>query len=52
MIKIDVLKKLVLGMHDSIGHGVDNNIIYEIVSHNSQFLFCFLNITHFVGIYE
>ena len=27
-------------------------IIYNIVSHNFLFLFCFLDITHFVGIYE
>ena len=40
------------GIHDSTGHGVDNIIIYNIVSHNSLFLICFLDITHFVGIYE
>ena len=52
MIKIDVFKKLLLGIHDSTGRGVDNNITYDIVSHNFQILFCFLYITHFVGIYE
>ena len=44
--------KLLHGIHDSTGHGVHNIIIYNIVSHNSLFLFCFLDITHFVGIYE
>ena len=52
IIKIDVLKKLFRGIHDSTGHGVHNIIIYNNVSHNFQFLFCFLYITHFVGIYE
>ena len=36
----------------STGHAVHNIISYIIVSHNSLFLFCFLDITHFVGIYE
>ena len=34
------------------GHDMHNIIIYNIVSHNSLFLFCFLDITHFVGICE
>ena len=42
----------IYGIHDSTGHGVHNIIIYNVVSHNSLFLFCFLDITHFVGIYE
>ena len=50
--KIDVYWKLLHVIHDSTGHGVHNIIIYNIVSHNSLFLFCFLDITHFVGIYE
>ena len=39
-------------MYDSTGHGVHNIIIYNIVPHNSLFLFCFLDITDFVGIDE
>ena len=39
-------------MYGSTGHCVHNIIIYNIVSHNSLFLFCFLDITHIVGIYE
>ena len=31
---------------------VHNIMIYNIVSHNFLFLYCFLDITHFVGIYE
>ena len=50
--KIDVFKKQWHGIHDSTGHGVHNIIIYNIISHNFQFLFCFLYITYFVGIYE
>ena len=46
------IKKLLHGIHDYTGHGVHNIIIYNIVSQNSLFLFCFLDITHFVGIYE
>ena len=46
------IKKLLHGFHDSTGHGVHNITIYNIVSHNTLFLFCFLDITHFVGIYE
>ena len=45
-------KKLVQGIHNSTSHCVHNIIIKSIVSHNFQFLFCFLDITHFVGIYE
>ena len=37
-------------INDSTGHGVHKIIIYNIVSHNFQFLSCFLNITHFVEI--
>ena len=40
------------GIHDSIGHGVHTIIIYNIVSHNSLSLFCFLDINNFVRIYE
>ena len=50
--KVDVYKKLLLGIHDSTSHSVQNIIIYNIVSHNFQFLFCFIYITNFVGIYE
>ena len=50
--KIYVFKKLLHGIHDSTGHVVLNIFINNIVSHNFQFLFCFLDITHFVGIYE
>ena len=50
--KLMFLKKLLHRIHDSTGHGVDNIIIYNIVSYNFQFLFCFLDITHFVGNYE
>ena len=46
------IKKLLHGIHDSTCHGVHNIIIYNIVSLNSLFLFCFLDITHFVRIYE
>ena len=46
------IKKLLHGTHDSTGHDVHNIIIYNIFSQNSLFLFCFLDITHFVGIYE
>ena len=49
---IFMFKKLLHGTHDSTGHGVHNMIIYKIVSHNFQFHFCFVDITHFVGIYE
>ena len=52
IIKIDVYQKLLHGIYDSTGHGTHNIIIYNIVSHNSLFLFCFLDITHFVAIYE
>ena len=52
MIEIDVFKKLLYRIHDSTSHGVHNIIIYNIVSHNSLFLFCFLDITHSVRIYE
>ena len=45
-------KKLLHMFHDSTGHGVHNIIIYNIVSRNFQFPFCFLDLTHFVGIYE
>ena len=34
------------------GHGVHNIMIYNNVSHNFQFLLCFLYITHFVEIYK
>ena len=40
--------KLLHRIHDSTGHGVHNIIIYNTVSHNFQFLFCFLDFTHFV----
>ena len=43
--------KLLHGIHDSTGHVhyiVINNIVYQ----NFQFIFIFLDITHFVGIYE
>ena len=43
-IKIYCMEFMILRVH--------NIIIYNIVSHNSLFLFCFLDITHFVGIYE
>ena len=43
---------LLHGIYDSTGHGMHNIIIYNIVSHNSLFRFRFLDITHFVGIYE
>ena len=39
-------------INDSTGHGVHNIITYNIVSPNLQFISCFLDITHFVGIYE
>ena len=39
-------------IYDSTCHGVHNIIIDNIVSHNSLFLSCFLDITHFVGIDE
>ena len=45
-------KKLLHINHDSASHSVHNIIIYNNVAHNFQFLFCFLDITHFVGIYE
>ena len=48
VIKIDVLKNLLHGIHDSTGHGVHNIIINNIVSHDFQFFVCFLDITHFV----
>ena len=38
--------------HDSTGHGVHNIIIYNIVFYTFQFIFCSLDITHFVGIDE
>ena len=50
--KNDVYQILLYGMHDFTGDGLHNIIIYNIVSHNPLFLFCFLDITHFVGIYE
>ena len=50
--KIHVFKKLLNGIHDSTGHGVHNLKIYNFVSHNFQFVFCFLYINHFVGIYD
>ena len=50
--KLMFRENLLHGIHDSTGHGVHNIIIYKHVSHNSLFLFCFLDITHFVGIYE
>ena len=46
-IKIYYMEFIMLQDHD-----VHNIIIYNIVSHNSLFLFCFLDITHFVGICE
>ena len=46
------IKNYCILIHDSTGQGVHNIIIYIIVSQNSLFLFCFLDITHFVGIYE
>ena len=48
------IENLLHGIYDSTGHGVHNITItiYDVVSHNSLFLFCFLDITHFVGIYE
>ena len=46
------LKKLLYGIHDFTGHGVHIIISYNIVSHNFQFLFLFLDITHFVRIYK
>ena len=52
MIKIDVFTKLLHSSHGSTCHGVHTIIIYNIVSHNFQFLFCFLDITHFVEICE
>ena len=53
VIKIDFFeKKLLHGIHDSTGHVVHNIVINKIVSHNFQFLFCFQDITDFVGIYE
>ena len=45
-------KKVLHRIHDSTGHGMHNITIYNNVSHNFQFLFCFLYISHFVGIYE
>ena len=45
-----MLKKLLHGIHDYSGHGVHNIIIYNIVSHNFQFPFSFLYISHFVGL--
>ena len=45
-------KKLLHGIHDPTGHDMHNIIIYNIVSHNFQFLSCFIDITHFVGINE
>ena len=47
-----VYQKVLHGIHDSTSHGVHNIIINNLVSHNSLFSFCFLDITHFVGIYE
>ena len=44
--------KLMHRIHHSTGHGVHNIIMYSFVSHNFQFNFCFLDITHYVGIYE
>ena len=51
IIKIDFLLNYdIIIINDSTGHGVHNIIIYNDVSHNLQFHF--LDITHFVGIYE
>ena len=50
--KLMFIKKILHGIHDSTGHGLHNIIINNIVSHDSLFPFCFLDITHFVGIYE
>ena len=44
--------KLLHIIHDSTGYSVHNIIIYNIISHNFQFRFRFLDITHFVEIYE
>ena len=44
------LKKMLHRIHD--GNVVHNIIIYNIISHNFQFLSCFLDITHIVGNYE
>ena len=41
------LKKLLHIIHDSTGHDVHNFKVYNIVSHYLQYLFCFLDITHF-----
>ena len=46
------MMKLLHGIHDSTGHGVHNNKIYNVVSNTFQFLSCFLDITHFVSINE
>ena len=39
-------------IHYSTGHGVHDIIIYNISSHNLQFLLCFLDITHFGEIHR
>ena len=44
--------KLLHGIHNSTGHGVHNIIIYNIFSHNYQFLFCFLDITYFLKLWD
>ena len=44
--------KLSHRIRDSTGHGVHNIIIHYMVSNYFLFLFWFLDITHFVGIYE
>ena len=49
---MDVSEKLMHGIHESTGHGVHNIIIYNTVSHNFQFHFSLLDITHFLEIYE
>ena len=46
-----MFKKLLHGIRDSTGH-VHNIVINNIVYQNFQFLFLFLDITHFVGIHE
>ena len=50
--KNDVFYRLLVGIHDSTGHDVHKIVIYNMVSHNFDFLSCFLDIIHFVGIYE
>ena len=52
IIKIDDFKIILQRIYGSTGHDVHNIIIYNNVSHNFQFLSCFLNINRFVGINE